>query len=332
MKASRKARWKSYTQKVRSARSFFLQKAAEEGWQKALRIAVIRALQPSGEVPLERADRSAILTLSPAEIRAREKQQMRATALVFDASQVQSTYPNVFEWEDRILRYAFLPARKESQGLVVLFHGHNAFLHMGPMRAWEQFDVLAPWDTFGWNRNGSWFWGEKGDNFVEHLIQDLINLHRQDNQGQPWFTLGGSMGGFGALYHGIKYGCDGIYAMAPQVDLKAKVRDYGEQNTNNPYAYLQGESIETVPDLCALAEEQETLPPLFLVQHQYDSVNLFSEHGFRLLDVYNRKQAWYGVRVLPAIGHGGDGSQREAELFFAMILEKNPPRRVELSS
>jgi hypothetical protein len=330
MKATRKTRWSSYTQKVRSARSFFMQKAAEEGWSKALRIALVRALQPSGEVPLERADRSALFMISREEIRAREKQQMRATALVFDASQVQSTYPNVFEWEERILRYAFLPARKVSKGLVVLFHGHNAFLHLGPMYAWEHFDVLAPWDTFGWNRNGSWFWGEKGDNFVEHLIQDLIGQHRREKPDQPWFTLGGSMGGFGALYHGIKYSCDGIYAMAPQVDLKAKIRDYGEDNHTNPYAYLQGAGIDTVPDLFALAEAQDTLPPLFLVQHQYDTVNLFSQHGFPLLDIYNRKQAWYGVRVLPAIGHGGDGSQREAELFFSMILVKKPPRRVEL--
>ena len=33
------------------------------------------------------------------------------------------------------------------------------------------------------------------------------------------------VGGFGALYHGIKYRANGIYVMCPQVDLRRKVLD-----------------------------------------------------------------------------------------------------------
>lgn len=315
--------------RLREANTFFWQKARQEGIVAALRIAIVRAVQPSGEVPLARADRDALLTLSNAAIREREKQQMRATALLYEASHVEKTYPHIFESHGRILRYAYLSAAVQSKGLVVLFHGHNAFLHLGPIKAWRDFDILAPWDTFGWNRTGSWFWGEKGDNFTELMVRDLVAQTRAEHPGLPWFTLGSSMGGFGALYHGIKYGCDGIYAMTPQVDLRAKIDDYGD-NRQNPYAYLQGTDSTILPDLLALTESQETLPPLFLIQHQYDTVNLFAQHGFRLLEVYNRKRAWYGVRVLPAIGHGGDGSQKEAELFFALLVEKQPPRRIEI--
>lgn len=110
------------------------------------------------------------------------------------------------------------------------------------------------------------------------------------------------------------------------MDLRLKIRDYGVDNRDNPYGYLMGESIETVPDLLTVAGEAESLPPLFLVQNQFDAVNRFAEHAYPLLDVYNRKQGWYGLRVHPAIGHLGDFETREADYFFSAIIDKNPPR------
>ncbi len=279
-------------------------------------------------IPLAHANADRLFAVNAEEVRAEGKQKMRTASVMHDASQVESTYPLIFEWNDRFLRYAYLPARSgQSKGLVMNFHGHNAFLHLGPVKAWEHFDILAPWDTYGWNRQGSWFWGERGDDFVARMISDFMAGFREKHLGKPWFCIGSSMGGFGALYHGIRGRCDGIYVTAPQVDLRAKIIDYGQENRENPYGYLQGESLETAPDLLGLAESQETLPPLFLIQHQYDPVNYFADHGFRLLDIYNRKQAWYAVRVYPAIGHESDGSPKEAQLFFSHILEKSPPRQ-----
>lgn len=137
------------------------------------------------------------------------------------------------------------------------------------------------------------------------------------------------MGGFASLYHGIKYRCNGLYVTAPQIDLRAKIIEYGIDNRDNPYGYLQGESLDSVPDLLAMAEEQESVPPLSLVQNQYDPVNPFVSHGFRLFEIYNRKHGWYGFRVYPDIRHGGDGSQSEAALFFTRILDKSAPHRVD---
>lgn len=316
-----------------------VRKVREEGFFNTVRLAAIRLIDtrppepPPDVLPLSRADHKLLFAVNEEDIRLEQRAKMRATAMVFEASHVEATYPLIFEWNCRFLRYAYVPARQHSKGLVVLFHGHNAYLHLGPMNAWNDFDLLAPWDTFGWHRQGSWFWGQKGDNFVELMMRDLIQTYRNQKPEHPWFCLGASMGGFGALYHGIKYQCDGIYAIAPQVDLCAKIREYEQKATpDNPYSFLQGEPLDSVPDLLTVAESQEELPPLFLVQHQYDPVNYFAEHAFRLLDVYNRKQAWYGVRVYPAIGHTGDGSSEEAQVFFSLILEKHPPKHVNFSS
>tara|TARA_B100000315_G_scaffold255638_1_gene299502 strand:- start:4241 stop:5191 length:951 start_codon:yes stop_codon:yes gene_type:complete len=279
----------------------------------------------AGSFPLNYANRASMFTTSSDVIRQQEKRKMRQSSFIVEASQVEDSYPEIFQSEKGTIRYSFLSAKQESKGLVVLFHGHNAYLHMGPMVQWDYFDILAPWDTFGWHRQGSWFWGEKGKNDVEWLVHDLIEKYKSRSPNHYWFCMGGSMGGFGALYHGIKYGCHGIYVQAPQVDLKLKVIENGENNRDNPYGYLAGENLDKLPNLLQLSETKENLPPLFLMQHQFDPVNYFVDHGFRLLDVYNRKKSWYGVRVHPSIGHGGDGSQTEAQYFFKLIVDKKPP-------
>ena len=118
--------------------------------------------------------------------------------------------------------------------------------------------------------------------------------------------------------------------MCPQVDLRATRLDFeraGHDDADNPYAYLQSDNGDTFPDLLALAEQQDTLPPLYLTQNQFDPVNLFAQHAHRLVDVYNRKRAWLGLRILPAIGHAPFGGDREARVFFSLIVEKNPPRK-----
>lgn len=304
----------------------FFEQVDEAGFSEALRLTGLKLLlKRTDGLPLARVDPAGLFATDVEAIHEREKMEIRASSLMFDASQVETTYPLAFEWNGRFMRHAFLPAVGESRGLVVLFHGHNAFLHMGPVRPWEHFDLLAPWDTFGWKRQGSWFWGEKGDGFVADMLQALIASYRDKTPDKPWFCFGGSMGGFGALLHGIKYGSDGTYVMCPQVDLAAKIADYGGDVADNPYAYLQGDNQQDLPDLTEIASNQDRLPPLFLVQNQFDHVNPFAEHALPLVEIYNRRKAWCGLRVHPSVGHGGDGKQEEAEMFFSLILDKRPP-------
>ncbi|MBF0295858.1 MAG: hypothetical protein HQL96_11765 [Magnetococcales bacterium] len=298
------------------------------GWREALRVSLMNALRtPADVVPLANCNTKNYFPRKSQEDRAQQKNLRRAredAALsLHDASNIDRIYPLVFHHGERLIRYARIPARKESKGLVVFFHGFNSWFHTGPLQPFEHFDLLAPWDTFGWKRQGSWFWGEKGNGFVAEMIQALIREHHPD-PAVPLFCMGSSMGGFGALWHGISLGCRAIYAMAPQVDLAAKIADYGSDNRNNPYGFLQGASTDSLPDLLGLAAERETLPPLFLIQNLYDPVNEFSGHAYRLLEVYHRKRAWYGLRVHPGILHEGDGSQAEAELFFSIVLDRAP--------
>jgi hypothetical protein len=280
--------------------------------------------------PLQRIPKEYLLDadITGEEARRKVLRQARDQSLIQNPEQISSQYPDFFEENGRILRYRFIPAIKQTKGLVTLFHGFKTLLHHGPMEAWDNFDLLAPWDNFGFQRKGSWFLGEKGQPFVEHLVMGLIRKFRAERPSQPWFCTGGSMGGFASLHLGIKYDCDGIYATEPQVDLNRKIEDYGADDPLNHYRYLRGEGPESLPNLYQIAEEKETLPPLYLVQQLYDRTNYLAEHAFRLLEIYNRKKAWYGARISPGIGHRSDPSQAEAQYFFNLIVEKQPERKV----
>ncbi len=287
----------------------------------------VRYLMRAQFAPLANTDQQTLFVADQSHIRAQEKKKARHFRTIAGAAQTEKDYPEVFKHSGRVLRYSFTPASEQpSRGLVVSFHGHDAHRLIRSGSVYKHFDLLRPWDTFGWNRRGSWFWGEKGDNFVEVMVQALISKYRsRANQGKPWFCVGASMGGFAALYHGVKFDANGIYAMCPQVDLHLKIEEYGTEDLNHPYGYLRGDDESSVPDLLGAARGKGTLPPLFLIQNQFDLVNPFSEHGFRLLEVYNAKKAWYGLRVYPAIGHGGDGSDFEADHFFTLIAARKPP-------
>jgi hypothetical protein len=231
------------------------------------------------------------------------------------------------------MRYAFFPALSESNGLVVIFHGYLGF-EIYPIRySWKNFDLLLPLDSFGWKGLGSWFWGEKGSNHVEDASWGLIDKVRTDLGAKRWFSIGTSMGGFAALYHGIKYVADGIYVMTPIIDLKAKIRDYQSRNMQTSYTELVApadEKLDGVPDIYREAKQAGTLPPLFLIQNQYDRSNPFGEDTLPLLQIYNEKKAWNGLRIQPSIGHQGhDGGYDEAQYFFNLIATKLPPRRVD---
>ena len=145
----------------------FVRMVRQLGVTEATRQAALRLLlRPTDMVPFARANPAGLFATDTDEIHAEERRRIRAGSLLTDASQVEATYPEVFEIDGRFMRYAFLPAAEEPRGLVVLFHGHDAYLHLGPVRPWRRFNVLAPWDTFGWRRRGSWFWGEGSTLFV----------------------------------------------------------------------------------------------------------------------------------------------------------------------
>lgn len=287
------------------------------------------------QFPLASADPDLILAVDTNAIRdfARRKKGL-AKKQEASSKNIEDHFP--FEFADpsgQKMRYAFYPALEKSKGLAVIFHGYLGF-EIYPIRySWREFDLLLPLDNFGWKNLGSWFWGERGDNHVEKITANLIQKIRTDLASPRWFAIGTSMGGFAALFHGIKYSADGIYVMTPIIELRSKIRYYQERKGETAYTELVAagdKELQKIPDIYAEARRAESLPPLFLIQNQYDRSNLFGEYTLPLLSIYHEKKGWTGLRVQPAIGHQGhDGGYAEAQYFFGLIAAKSPPRVVD---
>lgn len=304
------------------------------GFRHALRN-VISFFKPKTKqaFPLAGADPDLILARDVSAIRdfARRKSKLGQTQSA--AENIGDFFPFEFVSAEGQMRYAFFPALERSKGLVVIFHGYLGF-EIYPLRyGWRDFDLLLPLDNFGRKNLGSWFWGERGDNYVERIVWGLIQKIRSETKAKQWFTIGASMGGFAALYHAIKYSADGIYVMTPVIDLKTKIPGYWARNIETPYTHVttqEDKELKLVPDIYREARQMDTLPPLFLVQNQYDRSNVFGKDTLPLLEIYYEKKGWSGLRVHPSIGHQGhDGSYAEAQYFFSLILKKSPPRRVD---
>lgn len=307
--------------------------------------AALRSVQPlfspklRRSIPLASADTDLILATSVGAIRDFARKQKGRKNKEETIKMVQNiSIPHNFPFEylhsnGTRIHYAFLPALSESRGLVVIFHGYLGFEVSHIRYGWNNFDLLLPLDNFGWHGLGSWFWGEGGSNHVEEAIAGLVHKIQADLGVKNWFSIGASMGGFASLFHGIKYSARGIYAMTPIIDLKTKIRDYRSRGISTSYtgvADSEDSNLDNVPDVYAEAERSATLPPLFLIQNQYDRSNPFGEATLPLLHIYSSKKAWHGLRVFPSIGHQGhDGSYEEARYFFNLIAIKSPPNRVD---
>ncbi|MES2308637.1 MAG: hypothetical protein V4507_07225 [Verrucomicrobiota bacterium] len=248
-----------------------------------------------------------------------------------EEEKVSRLYKQSLDVNGRRIHYTFIPAIHESRGLVVIFHPWNGYGYTDHIKALGCYDVLAPFDNFGPNRWSCGFWGLNGDPFLVEPIQSLIQKFLKERKYTHWFTMGGSVGGFGALYHGILGGCDGMYIMTPQIDIRAmSVQDLKKGYVDDIYTpMLSSQDPAFDPDLFALAREQETLPPLYLIQALYDTINPFEQHAYRLQEIYHEKRGWYGLRLLPAIGHRADGSQEEAEYLFLLIQKKKVQKKFQ---
>ncbi len=134
------------------------------------------------------------------------------------------------------LKYLHFPCNGITKRLVVLYSGfsprptYNRFSwYWDESQTWEGDTVYL----FLNDTDGSWYCGfekDKMDNYLE-LIKIIMNKYSLSNQ--EVFTIGGSMGGYGALLHGLKMNVKGIIAINPQVDALSASHHNDKTWTNN---------------------------------------------------------------------------------------------------
>jgi hypothetical protein len=120
--------------------------------------------------------------------------------------------------------------------------------------------------------------------------------------------------------------------MTPQVDIKKMSKqELDKVGPVNAWTGMIGEHQDKeIPDVYHLADSRADLPPLFFIQSVHDQLNPFAEHMLPLIHIYQKKMAWYGMRVHPAIGHRADASTKEAEYMFLNITKKKVQKKVSI--
>ncbi len=113
----------------------------------------------------------------------------------------------------------------ENAPILVSFHGwlirhrqYQTSAHTQPFTR-NDWNYITPQDRYGLARGGCWYLGENGDFFFIKLIDRLIESLRQQGLHGPLYFHGTSMGGFGALLHGLRLGVKAVCVSVPQVRL-----------------------------------------------------------------------------------------------------------------
>ena len=164
---------------------------------------------------------------------------------------------------NRKLFYRFTPAAIASNfvPLLVVLHGEGRsevtnFEH-------KMWNVLTPLDNFGYENRGSCWLGEKGDFFVKDLLQELIHQIAEEYECEDHIYLhGSSMGGYGAILHGILCKANAVYADAPYIRLV----DTNDADTEMKQFYdsIFSETVSKENDLSNFLNPTDAFPVFYL--------------------------------------------------------------------
>lgn len=197
----------------------------------------------------------------------------------------------------RNFSYIYRPGNPK-QPLLVVLHGHSKSPRPSKLKS-ESFNVLCPVDSFGLKGYGSWYLGENSDFFWLEAMPEII---KSVYSGTEVYFVGSSMGGYGAILHGIVNKATGIYANIPQTKLIGST--YAQQGMEPYFRYIFGDNpdakfndlknlidshVSTYFDITALRWDKEQ----YLQQQILQFVDLLTSHAID-----------FSLEVFQGEGHG----------------------------
>lgn len=120
--------------------------------------------------------------------------------------------------------YVWRPATDPMKArTLVILHGHGSNETPSAISN-PKWNIIVPLDRFGYEGDGSWWLGEDGDFFAMRLLHGIVGrlgrrVGRRLNTEPGLYFSGSSMGGYGALLHGMLLGARAVYAASFQSRL-----------------------------------------------------------------------------------------------------------------
>ena len=211
------------------------------------------------------------------------------------------------DWGDRVEN------RDQFQGY---FHRLRMFW---PLR---EHTFLFLCDTFGADRNGTYYKGERNDFFVERATEAIIDDVRAQ-LGTPAdrvVTLGSSMGATAALRLALKHQYAGAVAVSPHIDLDLCARYQGRQR--HVAAVLGVEDVQAPEHFPVTREIRElacavSSQPRLVLQSSRDDHGVHIEQVEPLVELWRRRG---GATLNDFHAHGGHTSERATPKFFRKAI------------
>ena len=206
------------------------------------------------------------------------------------------------EKNNKKMYYKFTASKHKDAPLLVIFHGHT-FNSKPSKYKNESYHVLCPIDNFGVGNCGSWWLGENGNFFVKELLHQLILSIKQKYNITKMVFWGSSMGGYGAILHGILLKADAVFANIPQIKLLGSA--YSNNGMVKYFQPIFDENISVYNDLTNLLDKKnpENNPLFFLIQSRFDCEGYLEEQGGYFFETCLKNNINISFEVVPLKGH-----------------------------
>jgi pimeloyl-ACP methyl ester carboxylesterase len=300
-----------------------------------VRFPSLRGVVGSGLDRLDRLRRR--LSRRPAEglVRPGPASPLPARRGRFHRDHVLATYKRGSEHEGRLYNYVLYPGDEALCVHFSAFFGEwgeerrNRSLYQGYFHRLRMFWPLTRFrflflcDTFGADRNGTYYKGEGGEFFVERAMAAIIDAVQDEVGVDPnrVVMLGSSMGATAALRLALERSAAGAVAVSPHIDLDLAARFQGR--TRHVAAMLGADDVESPRHYPVTREVRtlaETAPlgPRIAIQSMEDDRGVHSEQVIPLVERWQERGGEVDCDFRPEGGHTSDHAT--AEWFEQRIL------------
>lgn len=175
----------------------------------------------------------------------------------FDRDAVLADYRSGIEIENRLYNYVLYPGDEALCVHFSAFFGEwgeqrrNRALYQGYFHRMRMFWPLSRYrflflcDTFGADRNGTYYKGENGDFFVDRAMERILDSVQEQVgvDSDRVVMLGSSMGATAALSLALRRQAAGAVAVSPHIDLDLSARYQGR--SRHVAAVLGADDVES---------------------------------------------------------------------------------------
>ena len=204
---------------------------------------------------------------------------------------------------------------------LVILHGHGSNKRFAKFTS-RDWNILCPFDRYGRGNHGTWWLGESGDDFVAAMLHGLIARVRAEIGGdQGLYFYGSSMGGYGAILHGLLLGAHAIYANIPQIRLRGTT--YTDVTSQRNFVQLVGPERHPYEDLVELMRgyQPRESPVFFIGQNRFDELDYLEQHCFYFINACNALGFNYHLEIHPLAGHTKPKTVAQSVALFDVYRE-----------